>query len=203
VIFFQLSVSNKVKPDGWEEPRLIARLKQGDETAFKVLIEKYRHRLFSIAYGITQDREDSLDIVQEVFVKVFRNIGRFQEKSKLSTWLYRITVNHCLNWQRRWKRRLGWQHHSFDTTESNAIAGAESGKNDPESILQGKELEKMIQMQLAALPDKSRAVFVLKELEGLSYDEIAKILKIKRGTVSSRLFNARKKITAGLRAYGR
>jgi len=194
-------VSNKVNEDFQDERRLVVLLKQGHEEAFRVLIQRYEERLFHIAYGITLDREDSLDIVQEVFIRVFKSISTFREESRLSTWLHRITVNQCLNWKRRWRRRFRWHHRSIE--EERLADHPALGTDDyhPETLYQQKEARETLWNALRDLPRQGRAAFVLRELEGLSYDEIAKALNIKRGTVSSRLFHARKKLRQGLKPY--
>ena len=174
---------------------------RGHDEAFRTLIRQYQERLFSIALGMTHDREESLDIVQEVFIKVFKNISKFQEKSKLSTWLYRITVNHCLNWKRRWKSRFKWHHQPLESDAYGDYPELGSDEYYPETLFQNKEFKKRFTEALNDLPSDAKTVFVLKELEGLSYDEIAATLKIKRGTVSSRLFYARKKLSASLGHY--
>lgn len=194
-------MSNKVHNDFSDERRLVSGLKKGQEEAFGVLIRRYQDKLFSIAYGITLDREESLDIVQEVFLKVYQKIHTFREASRLSTWLHRITVNLCLNWHRRWKRRFRWHHQPLERDEAGNHL--ELGTNDyyPETLYERKEFEKALWEGLKALSEEARAVFVLKEVEGLSYDEIAKTLKIKKGTVSSRLFYARKTLRESLKPY--
>ncbi|MDM8522233.1 sigma-70 family RNA polymerase sigma factor [Desulfococcaceae bacterium HSG8] len=193
-------MSDKVNTDVWDEDRLVSLLKEGDEEAFRVLIRKYQTRLFNIAYGITLEREESLDIVQEVFFKVWQNIHTFRKDSALSTWLRRITVNQCLNWQRRWKRRFRWRHQPLEKDEWDA---PELGTDDyhPGKLYDKKEIEKVVWENLNKLPEDARTVFVLREAEGLSYDEIADVLKIRRGTVSSRLFYARKKLKELLKNY--
>ncbi|MDM8551665.1 sigma-70 family RNA polymerase sigma factor [Desulfobacterales bacterium HSG2] len=194
-------MSNKIHKDSYDEARLISLLKQGDEEAFRILVQQYQSRLFGIAYGIILEREESLDIVQDVFLKVWQKIHTFRGDSSISTWLRRITVNQCLNWQRRWKRRFRWHHHPLERDDAGDYP--EMGTDDylPETLYRKKELEEIIQQKLGELPEDARAVFVLRETEGLSYDEIAKLLKIKRGTVSSRLFYARKKLKELLKEY--
>lgn len=184
----------------WDEDTLISLLKQGHQEAFRVLIQQYRNRLFSVAYGITSDREESSEILQEVFLKVFQNIHNFREEAGLFTWLHRITVNQCLNWHRRWKRRFKWHHQPLEKNDGTEFQVSGTDK-DPDALFREKELENMFQQRLRELPQEARAVFVLKEVEGLSYDEIAKALGIKRGTVSSRLFYARKKLKDSLTKY--
>ncbi|MCP4348248.1 MAG: sigma-70 family RNA polymerase sigma factor [Desulfobacterales bacterium] len=194
-------MSDIINKDTLDENRLISLLKQGNEDAFRILILRYQARLFAVAYGITLDREESLDIVQEVFIKVWQKIHTFRDESKLSTWLRRITVNQCLNWQRRWKRRFRWRHQPLETDEAGDYP--ELGTNDyhPETLYRKKELEKVLWEKLKELPEEARAVFVLRETQELSYDEIAEVLNIKRGTVSSRLYYARQKLKESLKEY--
>lgn len=175
-----------------DEKELIKGLKQGQERAFSLLVLRYRDRLTRVAYGIVLEREESLEIVQDVFVSVYKSIGSFRGESGFSTWLVRITINLSLNWKRRWKRRFRWAHRSLDSPA--VVKETESRVETPEAQYRGKELEARIMGAVGKLPDKTRAVFVLNTLEGLSYGEIAQALEIKIGTVKSRLFQARKQI---------
>jgi RNA polymerase sigma-70 factor (ECF subfamily) len=194
-------VSNTVNKDIWTEDKLVDGLKRGQEAAFRQLVRQYQGRLFGIAYGMTHDREESLDIVQEVFLKVYRNIQRFRQKSRLSTWLHRITVNQCLNWKRRWKSRFKWHHRPLENESSGDYPELGSDENLPEKLVESKEFSGVFQAELKKLPADARMVFVLKEIEGLSYDEIAAVMRIKKGTVSSRLFYVRRKLRAVLSQY--
>lgn len=184
-----------------DEKSLVSRLKQGQEAAYRILIRNYQGQLFSIAYGITMDREESLDIVQEVFLKVHQNIKNFRGDSGLSTWLHRITVNQSLNLQRKWKRRLKWRHQPLEKDEGGDYPELRDSQENPETLYHKGELEKALQEGLNELPETSRTVFVLREIEGLSYDEIAEVLNIKKGTVKSRLFLARQKLKERLSEY--
>jgi RNA polymerase sigma-70 factor (ECF subfamily) len=150
---------------------------------------------------MTLDREESRDIVQEVFLKAYRNIGTFRGQSKLSTWLHRITVNQCLNWKRRWFRRRRWQQQPLSEESAEPSAVTLPDERTPEALFRGKQLQQHYLEALQALPDKARAVYVLKEIEGQSYDEIAATLGLNRGTVSSRLHHARKKLQSVLRGF--
>lgn len=188
---------DKERPE-WDESRLVALLKEGSEAAYRYLVRRYQDTVFGIAYGITMDREESLDICQEVFLQVFRSIDTFRENARLSTWLHRITVNQALNWKRRWKRRFRWHHRPIEAPDGIDPPELGSEAHSPESRYREKELEARFRKKLASLPEEARAVFVLKELEGLSYEEIAERLKIKRGTVSSRLFYARRRLKEAL-----
>jgi len=174
------------------------RLKEGEEDAYRILVRRYQERLFRVAYGITLDREDSAEIVQDVFLRVYQRIRNFRGESKLYTWLRRITVNQSLNWQRRWKRRFRWHHHPLEKGDSYDSVTLSTGPDNPETAYLEEERKQLLQEGLRALPEDARTVFVLKEMEGLSYSEIARILKIKVGTVSSRIFYARRKLKENL-----
>jgi len=194
-------VSNKTNSDFSDERRLVSGLKKGQEEAFRFLIRRYQSKLFSIAYGITLDKEESLDILQDVFLKVYQKIHTFREEARLSTWLHRMTINLCLNWQRRWKRRFRWHHQPLERDDAADYPELGTHDDHPETLYERKEFEEALWEGLNALTEEARVVFVLKEVEGLSYDDIAKILKIKRGTVSSRLFYARKALRKSLKPY--
>ena len=173
---------------------LILRLQRGDEWAFQLMVRRFRKKIFSIAYGITLDAEESQDIMQEVFLQVYRTIGDFRGDASLATWLHRITVNRSLNWKRRWARRFKWLHVSIDSTDGPSPAEPESDLPSPETRLANVQTRQQIDNALKMLPDQARTVFVLREQEGLSYEEIADAIGIKLGTVRSRLFHARKRL---------
>ncbi len=184
------------KPE--DEDRLVALLKEGNQAAFRLLIRTHQSKIYSTAYGITLDREESLDIAQEVFLRVHQKIDTFRGESSLSTWLHRITVNLCLNWKRRWARRFRWRHQPLERNEGGDYAELGTSDTAPETLYEKKELQDIVWRHLKKLPEEARAVLVLKEIEGLSYDDIARTLNIKTGTVSSRLFYAREKLRKGL-----
>ena len=188
------TIQNRVVSD--EE--LVLRLQRGDAWTFQLLVRRFRKPLFAIAFGITLDAEESRDIVQEVFLEVYRSIDRFRGDSSLGTWLRRITVNRCLNWKRRWARRFKWRHFSVDDSGGQA-ADLPSDAPSPESHLMRIEMQREIDRALKRLPDQARAVFILREVEGLSYEAIAEIAGIKLGTVRSRLYHARRQLQTILR----
>ena len=127
-------MSNKTNVTRWDEERLISFLKEGHEEAFRVLVRRYQKKLFGIAYGITLEREESLEIVQEVFLKVHQKIHSFRGEASLSTWLHRITVNLCLNWQRRWKRRLKWHHQPLERDDGTEYREYDPGEGTWDSL---------------------------------------------------------------------
>lgn len=178
-----------------DEQDLVERLQKGQQWAFNILVNTYQNRLLKIAYGITLDREDSMEIVQDVFISVFKNIQTFRQESSLATWLRKITINQCLNWKRKWKRRFKWDHRSLES-ENNKDLFKEN--NNPEMLYREKQFEKNIMTAIKKLPEKIRLVFVLNAFEGLSYEEISETLNIRKGTVSSRLHFARKNLINSL-----
>lgn len=182
--------ADRVEPT--DEKELVRRLKAGQEWAYRQLVLDYETRLHALAFGITLDREESFEIVQDVFVSVYRNIGEFREEASLSSWLHRITVNLCLNWKRKWKRRFRWKHGPIETEGGTLMAESENAGRTPEAEYAAKEYERRIMKGIGELPEKIRTVFVLSTFEDLSYEEISKIVGVKRGTVSSRVHTARK-----------
>jgi RNA polymerase sigma-70 factor, ECF subfamily len=185
----------EVNTENIDEQDLVERLQKGQQWAFNILVNTYQNRLLKVAYGITLDREDSMEIVQDVFISVFKNIRTFRQESSLATWLRKITINQCLNWKRKWKRRFKWDHKSIES-ENNKDLSKEN--NNPEMQYREKQFEKNIMTAIKKLPEKIRLVFVLNAFEGLSYEEISETLNIKKGTVSSRLHFARKNLINSL-----
>ena len=190
-------MSNKVDSPERDEKEFIDHLRAVQESAYRSLVQQYQEMLLRVAYGITLDTEESREVVQEVFLKVYSHIASFKGDSTLYTWLRRITVNQGLNWVRKWKRRFRWHHQPLED-DTSEILEQEYNNESPEAIYGKKELGSILDKALKALPEDSRTIYMLKEVEGLSYDEIAKLLKIKKGTVSSRIFYARKKLKASL-----
>lgn len=187
-------MSNTIQNRIVHDEELILRLQRGDEWAFQLMVRRFRKKIFSIAFGITLDPEESQDIMQEVFLQVYRTIGNFREEASLSTWLHRITVNRSLNWKRRWARRFKWLHVSTDRFDDVQAIEPESDLPSPEIGVVNAQTRQQIDNALKTLPDQARTVFVLRELEGFSYEEIADAIGIKLGTVRSRLFHARKRL---------
>ncbi|NLD39029.1 MAG: sigma-70 family RNA polymerase sigma factor [Desulfatiglans sp.] len=181
-----------------DEDRLVLDLKNRDEKAYGMLVSQYQAKLRNVAYGITLDAEESADIIQDVFLKAYTGIERFKGESSLYTWLRRITINESLNWVRKWKRRFRWQHQSIDQEEGNA-PDLVSDRPDPEESLDNRQLSGMVKKALESLPEKARTILILKEVEGLSYDEIGELMGINKGTVSSRIFYAREKLRESLK----
>lgn len=177
-----------------DEKDLVEQLRQGRKHAFDVLVARFQKPLLKVAYGITLDVEESREIVQDVFTTVFRQIHSFRQDALLYTWLRKITVNHCLNWKRKWKRRFRWHHDPITAENENTVSGKDTPLDTPETLIQKKQFRDRLMEAARHLPEKTRVVFVLYALEGLSYEEIADFLHIRKGTVASRLYHARKQV---------
>ena len=182
----------------YDEKTLIKRLKQGQQWACQVLVTNYQDRLLKIAYGITLDHEESREIVQDVFISAIKHIHTYRQDAGLYGWLRKITVNACLNWKRKWTRRFRWHHTSLEPGNEFLLNQLAMDGPTPESRLREKEYQKRLAKAIQGLDEKYRVVFVLKTIEGLSYEEISTTLGIKKGTVSSRLSGARKKLLAAM-----
>ena len=185
-----------VPPD---DHTLVQRARSGDERAFRLLVERYQKKVYAVALAMVKDREEAMDVVQEAFVKVHRSLDSFKADATFYTWLYRITVNVCIDVIRRrgamrsdsveFDERIG-----HDLAEANLGAvSSQLGSNPEKSVLQ-RELGDKIQEALEQIPEKHRAILLLRELDGLSYEELAQVLEIPKGTVMSRLFHARAKV---------
>lgn len=188
-----------------DETKLVRQARRGDERAFRVLMERYSRKVYAIAYGMVHDRESAMDVCQEVFLKVYRYLNTFHGESSFYTWLYRIAVNMSIDHIRR---RAGDQHVDYDDSllrrepdgfEARVLPDSEA--SDPLVALGRKELSENIDKALASLSEKHRAVLLLREIEGLDYGEIARTLKIHKGTVMSRLHHARRNLQKALRRY--
>ncbi len=185
---------------------LVKRARSGDQRALKLLIERYQRKVYSVALGMVKDREEAMDVSQEAFVKVYKYLDHFKGDSSFYTWLYRITVNICIDVLRRRAVARG-EHVEFDenvqhdSAEANIGAlGSRLGTN-PQKALLRKELAAKIEEALQEVPEKHRAILLLRELEGMSYEDLARTLQIPKGTVMSRLFHARAKMQTILNKY--
>ncbi len=184
---------------------LVKRIQNGDKSAFKDLVERYQSKLFSIAFGMVRQREDAMDLVQEAFLKAYRNLDRFEGSAAFYTWLYRITVNVCIDHIRKVKKR-----YEVDFDEQRPIDSSIAGENtlqpstldiNPDHNLRRKELLEQIDKALEMLSPNHRQAIILREIHGLSYDEIANVLEVSKGTVMSRLHHARKNLQSQLMSY--
>lgn len=184
---------------------LVARVQEGDRDAFKELVERYQRKVYSICYGMLKNPDDSLDVSQEVFIKVYRYIEKFNRESSFYTWLYRITVNMCIDHIRKNSRAKKVEYddrlsHDGDTEGDDMLLPSTMGIN-PDRVYGRKELRQKMAEALETLSEKHRTILVLREVEGLTYEELADVLNISKGTVMSRLYHARRYFQAALSEY--
>lgn len=178
-----------------EDTLLIDRFKKGEEKAFDELVNKYKKRIYYLAYSLTNNHADALDLSQEAFIKAYRSIHSFRGRSSFYTWLYRITVNLCLN---HLKREAKKKEVSFD--ERIEVVQVDWWSN-PKKALENKELQEDLTKAIDSLPPRQKAVFALRHLEGLSHKDIASILGCSIGNVKANLFQALQKLRDRLRGY--
>ena len=183
---------------------LVSKAKAGDDGAFRALVVRYQRKVYAVALGIVKDPDLAWDVAQDTFVRVHGHVADFEGKSSFSTWLYRIATHLAIDSVRR--ERRAQKDELDEVNEADLSEGAEgilstALGNDPRESVLRRELAAKIGEALAALPEKHRTILVLREVEGLSYEELAERLGIHKGTVMSRLFHARKKMQAALRQY--
>ena len=175
-----------------QERRLVKRLKARDERAFREFVTEHQQLVFNLVFRFLGNREEAEDVSQEVFVTVFKSIDRFRAESRLSTWIYRISVNHAKNRLKYLQRRKSDRRQSLDSTSETDLQPADrAGDPGPESIAIGRQTERLIQNALKALEDDQRLVIILRDVEHLTYEEIGEITGLNMGTVKSRLHRAR------------
>jgi len=173
------------------ELELVARARAGDQTAFEQLLLDHQNRVYTLAFRMVNDREEAADLAQEAFLKAWQVLPSFQGDSSFSTWMHRLTTNVCIDWLRKQKRRKEIEPaYSLDDEEA-AWAEPADPEQDPQKKLERSERNRAVERALAALPDYQRQVLVMRELSGLSYQEIGQALDLDMGTVKSRIARAR------------
>ena len=188
------SMSKETKSD---DRTLVARAQKGDETAFEELVRKYSGRAYQIAYGVLGNREDAEEVAEDTFIKIHRALPDFRGDSEFTTWMYRIAMNLARNKYHWNKSRATDRHVSIDAPIEGAEEGDDRRIDLPDSTLPPdqkavyNELDKDLNTQLEQLPDVYREALVMRNIQGLSYEEIADLLKCKLGTVKSRIARAR------------
>jgi len=187
-----------------EEAAFVAELRAGSQDAFAYLLAVYQNPVFNLVWHMVENPADAADVLQDVFVKVFKGIKRFNGDSSLRTWIYRIAVHEASNHRRSWIRRHWREPVSVDDTESPfAVAAAEVASKEPSpyQVFEQAERKVVVKQALASLAPPYRAVVVLREIEGLPYEEIAQVLGLAEGTVKSRLLRGRELLRRKLAGY--
>jgi len=185
----------------FNEKELVSRSKAGDNRAFEELVKRYQRKVFGIAYGIVRDPEGASDVCQETFLRAFKSLSKFKGDSKFYTWIYRIAVNMSIDYVNKHKKDPVLFNDDTNMLEKIDWDVSTSKPINPIKSLDVKELGTLINNGLQKLSENHRAVIILREVEGLSYNEIADVLKCNKGTVMSRLFHARSKMKTMLQAY--
>src|SRR3990172_13434176 len=179
---------------------LVERAKGGNQEAFGALVRLHQDRAFAVTYRLVRQREDALDIAQEAFVRAYQSLAGFKGEARFSTWLHRIVVNLALDHLRRQPHHEAGEYKDARALEE-AAGQVVAPTPDPQQAVEALEVRRLIQEGLAALPAEQRTALVLREIEGLSYKEIAQAMRCSIGTVMSRLHYARRKMQEALRPH--
>lgn len=180
---------------------LVKRLQRSDETAFRELVEEYQDKVFNTCFSFVKNTDDADDLTQEVFIEVFHSIHKFREDSKLSTWIYRITINKSLEHLRKMKRKkrsgfLQW----FSNEEGDADQQAPDF-NHPGILVENRERANILYKAIERLPEKQRIAFTLHKMEDLSYEQIAEVMQKSLSSVESLMHRAKNNLKKELYAY--
>ena len=183
------------------EAEFVARLKARDETAFNELVELYQRRVFALVFRMLGRRAEAEEVTQEAFVQVFRAVDRFRGDAKLSTWLFRVAVNLCKNRMKYNARRASAGQQDLDSvaehTSLNHAEGVSVGSVErPDELAEGKELEVIVKIAIDQMEPEFRQLVILRDVEDLSYEEIAEVTGLARGTVKSRIHRGRAQLRA-------
>jgi RNA polymerase sigma-70 factor, ECF subfamily len=162
---------------------IVQRFKNGERAAFTELVRIYQDRIYNLCAYMLNDIDEARDASQDTFIKAYKNLDRFKPKASFYTWLYRVAVNTCLDYRKR--------SYPEPLQQGSTIEDVPSSAASPEELYQSKEIASALQSALQRIPEKYRAAIVLKEIEGLSYEEIADTLQVSIGTVKSRIWRAR------------
>jgi RNA polymerase sigma-70 factor (ECF subfamily) len=182
-----------------EDRGLIQRAQGGDQAAFRSLVERHQRRAFAIAMGLVRDENDARELVQDAFLRVYKGLGSFQGSSSFFTWLYRIVTNLAIDLMRKPGRRdaeLVDTQAIEEDAEFPLVSRIDGA--DPMDVLRRQEIAARIQSALDALPPYHRGVILMREVEGMSYEEMAQAMGVSKGTIMSRLFHARQKLQRAL-----
>ncbi len=185
-----------------DNAELVRRAQRGDVDAYDALMQQHQGKIYGLIYGMTGNRQDAEDLLQEVFLKGFKALKRFKGKSSFYTWIYRIALNKTINFIKKRKKRTGLSLNDMDiAVESDPVYVEWRSRHTPLRDVALSELQKKLNVALNTLSEKHRAVVVLHDVQGIPHEEIAKMLKCSAGTVRSRLFYARQLLQAELSEY--
>ncbi|MBD3181133.1 sigma-70 family RNA polymerase sigma factor [Candidatus Poribacteria bacterium] len=169
-----------------EDAELIRLCQEGDMSAFESIFRKHQNRVYNVTYRMMGNQDDAMDMTQDIFVKAYQKIGKFNFKSSFSTWIYRIAVNHCIDELRKRKRN------GQSVPLEEAITKADETTPEKQAVLNDRQQN--VWKAINSLKDKDRSIIILRDIEGLSYKEISKVMKCSMGRVKSRIHEARQKL---------
>ena len=177
-----------------DDRELVRSAQAGDKEAFEELVRRHQHRVFAVAGGILRRREDVEDIAQQVFVKAYFSLKRFDQRAAFSTWLYKITVNECWDLLRKKKVRPLLYESDLSEEQVQQFSNSEKFEAGAQDVSDKLEAQQRIEILLQGLDERDRMMLILKEVEGFAIEEIAEILELNANTVKVRLFRARRRI---------
>jgi len=177
---------------------LINKFKNGDTSVFEEILLTYQDKIYNLCHRMLGSSHDAEDATQDVFLKAYQNLNKFKPDSSLYTWLFRIAVNTCIDYKRK-----PFLESLFKTSKEGDVFVVDrpADSPNPDRLYESKQINDAIQLALSRLSAKLRVVIVLKEIEGLSYDEIAEVLDVSMGTVKSRIFRAREEMKEPLEKF--
>jgi RNA polymerase sigma-70 factor, ECF subfamily len=186
-------------PGAPDDRELVRRGQAGDKEAFEELVRRHQHRVFAVAGGILRRREDVEDIAQQVFVKAYFSLKRFDQRAAFSTWLYKITVNECWDLLRKKKVRPLLYESDLSEEQVQQFSASETLDSGAQDVSDKLEAQQQVENLLQGLDERDRMMLILKEVEGFAIGEIAEILDLNANTVKVRLFRARRRIVNQVR----
>ncbi|HJX95920.1 MAG TPA: sigma-70 family RNA polymerase sigma factor [Candidatus Acidoferrum sp.] len=189
-------------PGAVDDRELVRRAQGEDQEAFEELLRRHQHRVFAVAGGILRRREDVEDIAQQVFVKAYFSLKRFDQRAAFSTWLYKITVNECWDLLRKKKVRPLVYESDLSEEQAKQVIAAEGKNSSGPDISDRLEARERVERLLDGLDERDRLMLILKEVEGFAVEEIAEVLDLNANTVKVRLFRARRRIVNRVRKRG-
>ena len=173
---------------------LISRLRRQDPTAFELLVKQHQDRVYDFCLRMLSDREEAFDVTQEIFVSIHQHMEQFRHDAKISTWIFRISRNHCLNRLKYLKRRGRGRSEEYGETSEQEINASVGAPPTPDESLEASRTRALVHRAIARLDEDQRVLVVLRDIEGLAYEEIVEITELAEGTVKSRLHRAREKL---------
>ena len=185
-----------------EEMEIIRSVLDGDVNAFEKLVLENQRQVYNLALKMTGSEEDAFDISQDAFLRAYSSLDKFRGDSKFSVWLYRLTSNICIDFLRSRRRKGSASLTYLNDEDEEQDFEIPDARFSPETVFEQQQLRRSVSEALDALPTDYREILVLREINGLSYEEIAEVLGVELGTVKSRIFRARKKMCAILMADG-